>query len=52
MDRPFRRCAPIDEAVVVFTETDDPYFYDCFDRCGKMLLPGSEEERCMPLLDI
>jgi len=32
MDRPFRRCAPTDEAVVVFTETDDPYFYDVFDR--------------------
>jgi len=52
MDRPFRRCAPTDEAVVVFTETDDPYFYDVFDRCGKMPLPGSEEEHCMPLLDI
>ena len=43
MDRPFRRCAPTDEAVVVFTETDDPYFYDVFDRRGKLPLVGDEE---------
>jgi hypothetical protein len=43
MDRPFRRCAPTDEAVVVFTETDDPYFYDVFDRRGKLPLAGDEE---------
>jgi len=52
MDKPFRRCAPTDEAVVVFTETDDPFFYDVRDRCGKMPLSGGEEERMMPLLDI
>jgi len=50
MDRPFRRCAPTDEAVVVFTETDDPYFYDVFDRRGKLPLAGGEEG--LPLLRI
>jgi len=50
MDRPFRRCAPTDEAVVVFTETDDPYFYDVFDRRGKMPLAGGDEG--LPLLHI
>jgi hypothetical protein len=37
IQKPFHRCKEGDNIIVRFNDTDDPYFYDWFDRKGSKL---------------